>query len=160
MEVADNLGSLDVAFVVVADKSQHYESNGSSKQHVEQMRGRKVDAFAHKPLHMEPVDWRLAGEPHVVSEADSLKVNVYVNFAAATIDGCKLVAVVHDDKNDNYSHSSSLANAFGLKLLIVLVTTVVSTHVSAHALLLFPFRSKMFGAELCLNYLQWEYEAV
>lgn len=157
MGVADNLGSLDGAFVVV-DKSQHYESNDSSKQHVEQMPVRKVDAFVHKPLHTEPVEWLLADEPHVVSEVDSTKVNVYVSSAAARVDGCKLVAVVHD-KNDNYSPSSP-ASGFGLKLLTVLVTTAVSTHVSAHALLLFPFRSKMFGAELCLSCLQWEYGAV
>lgn len=155
MEVADNLGSFDDAFVV-ADKSQHFESNGSSKQHVEQMPVRKVGAFVHKPLHMEPVDWRLADEPHVVSQAGSTKVNVYVSSAGAIIDGCKLVAVVHDDKNDNCS-LSSLASGFGLKLLIVLVTIA---HVSAHALLLFPSRSRMFGAELYLNYLQWVYEAV
>lgn len=157
MEVADNQGSLCDAFVV-ADKSQHYGSNDSSKQHVEQMPVRKVDAFVRKPLHTGPGDWWLADEPHGVSEADSTKVNVYVSSAAATADGCKLVAVVHGDRNDNYSPSSP-ASAFGLKLITVLVTTVVSIHASAHALLLFPSRSKMFGAELYWNYLQWEYEA-
>jgi hypothetical protein len=49
MEVVDSRGSHDDACVV--DKSQHYGSNGSSKQHdvAQMMPVRLADAFVHKP---------------------------------------------------------------------------------------------------------------
>lgn len=49
MEVVDSQDSHDDACVV--DKSQHYGSNGSSKQHdvAQMMSVRLADAFVHKP---------------------------------------------------------------------------------------------------------------
>lgn len=99
MVVADSRDSHDDA--CVADKSQHFGSNGSSKQHdVEQMPARLADAFVHKPSHRVPVSWRLADEPHVVIASDSPTVDVYVSFVAATSVDCRPDAVERDDKSD------------------------------------------------------------
>lgn len=121
MADADSRDSLDDA--CVADKSQRFESNGSSKQRdVEQMLARFADAFVRKPSHTVPEDWRLAGEPHGASVPDSPAVNVCVSLAAATIFGCTLDAAALDGRND--ADSCSLASheiGFGLKLVFVLV---------------------------------------
>lgn len=96
MEVVDSRGSHDDAYV--ADKSQHYGSNGSSKQHdVEQMMlVRLVDAFVRKPSHTA----RPADELHVVEVPDSSRVSVCVSSVAATNVDCRLDAAVRDDKSD------------------------------------------------------------
>ena len=100
LKVFDNRDSLDGAFVV--GTWLHFVSNGSSKQRdVEQMQARLADEFDHNSLHTAKEDWRLAFEPHAVSSSVPLMVNVYVMFAEATIVGCKLDAVVYDDKSDS-----------------------------------------------------------
>lgn len=136
MAVADSRGSRGDACVV--DKSQHFESNGSSKQHGagQMMLVPSVGAFVHKPLHTVPVSWWLADEPHVVEVPDSPMVNVCVNFVAAKAFDCRLGAVVHKNDADSCWRASP-----GWQLTIVLVTAV-----EVRASLPSPFRSKMIDA--------------
>lgn len=161
MAVADNRGSLGDA--CAADKSQHFGSNGSSKQHdVEQMPDRLVDAFVHKPWRMGPEDWRLADEPHGVIVSDLPVANVCASSAAATIVGCRLDVVERGDKSGADSCSLEYpgppATGFGLKLIIVSVTVAAAARVS----LRFPSRNKKFGAttELRWSCLRWVCAAV
>lgn len=121
MADVDSRDSLDDACVV--DKSQRFESNGSSKQRdVEQMLARLADAFVRKPSHTVLEDWRLAAEQHVASGPDSPAVTVCVSLAAATIFECTRDVDALDGRNDVDNCSLAfLAIAFGLKLVIVLV---------------------------------------
>lgn len=86
--VAGSRGSLGDA--CVADKSQHFGSNGSSKQRgAGQMLEHSVGAFDRKPLRTV----QLGHEPHAVSSIE-LPVDV------ATVVGCKPDAVERGDRTD------------------------------------------------------------
>lgn len=145
MAVVDNLDSHDDA--CVADKSQHYESNGSSKQRdVEQMLVRLADAFVRTSLHTVPVNWRLVDEPHVVSMSDLRAVNVYVSSAEATVVGCRPDAAEHDGKSDadncwlpSPGWPATEADSKPLSVLVIAAAVV-------RALLPYPFRNKMWSA--------------
>jgi len=102
MVVADSRDSYDDG-ACAADKSLHYGSNGSSKQHdaVQMLVLFAADAFVHKPwLHTVPVNWPLADELHVVARAGQSPMTVsvcesFVVAVEATFVGCRL-DVVHD----------------------------------------------------------------
>lgn len=178
MEVADNQ---DIQHLLVdayaADKSPHYESNGSSKQHdAEQMQ--VLDAFDHKPSLLQrrrvSVNWLLVDEPHVVETTMSaLDVNVSgelrwtVVVQAITVDlACRVNAVaelmLHKNDADNCSLTFRLADDCQCSnVLVILIFDAVLV-----SLLPIPFRSKKFccvmnGSWCCGGYsLRWAYEVV
>jgi hypothetical protein len=135
---ADNL-DIHHADAYAVDKSQHYESNGSSKQHdVRQMLVHLLlDAFVHKPLHRVPVNWPLLeDEPHEVEVPDSPIVDVDVSSAEAiAFADCRLNVVVA------VAHKSDVDNCLLTSLVLVKLKLVDAVLASS---LLIPFRNKKF----------------
>lgn len=137
MVVADSRGSLGDA--CAADKSQRFESNGSSKQRdVEQMPVRLADAFVRKRAHTVPVNWRLADEPHGVSVPDPIVVNVCACPAAARVVDCMRDAVERGGKSGADNFPASPAPEVGSELTIAWATTAALARASSSL----PYRSK------------------